>query len=95
MEQFTPEQRQYIDTTIGLAIAQMENQVGSILTESKAMQDKIAGIVEKHSTELRQSSERVTALVETAIKWNKELAGSTAKIHEAESARVRACARAF
>ena len=84
MAQFTPEQREYIENTIELAVAQMEEQVGSILTEGKAMQDNIAAIVEKHNTELNRNSDRATALVDTAITSNQELAGSTEKIDEAE-----------
>ena len=84
MAQFTPEQREFIGETIKIAIVQMEEKVGTILTRGEAMQSGIAEIVEQHNTELVRNSHRVTGLVDRAIAANEVLEGSTGKIKESE-----------
>ena len=84
MAQFAPEQHEYIENTIQLAIVQQSDRVGTILAEGKTMQDNMAAIIEKHNTELHQNSDRVTRLVDDANKANLELSGFTDKINEAE-----------
>ena len=49
MANFTVEQREYIATTISVAIGTMEEKVSSILGQGEAMQKTLQGIVEKHN----------------------------------------------
>ena len=85
MAQFTAEQREYIESTINIAIGKMEEKVGSILVQGEAMQKTLQGIVEKHNAELHASADRVTGLVDKANAANEKLEGSTARIDDSDA----------
>ena len=82
MANFTAEQREYIATTISVAIGAMEDKVGSILGRGEAMQQTLQGIIEKHNGELHANADRVTELVDKANKAHEKLEGSTARIDD-------------
>ena len=46
MAQFTAEQREYIESTINIAIGKMEEKVGAILGQGEAMQKNLQKIVD-------------------------------------------------
>ena len=85
MAQFTAEQREYIESTINIAIGKMEEKVNAILGQGEAMQITIQGIVEKHNAELHASADRVTGLVDQANTAHKKLEDSFAKINDSDS----------
>ena len=82
---FSPQQQEYISSTIKLAITEMEQKVGAILGQAEAMQTEMKGIIHNHETELHKSADRVTALVDKANDAQVKLEGSTAKIEEADA----------
>ena len=85
MAQFTAEQREYIGSTINIAIGKIEEKVGSILGQGEAMQKNLQEIVEKHNAELHASTDRVTGLVDKANTAHEELEGSTARIDDSDA----------
>ena len=90
MANFTAEQRDYIATTIGVAIGKMEEKVSSILGQGEAMQKTLQGIVEKHNAELHTSADRVTELVTKAIASHDKLETSTKRIDDSDAKITRA-----
>ena len=77
---FSPQQQEYISTSIKLAITEMEQKVGTILGQAEAMQTEMKGIIQNHETELHKSADRVTTLVNQANDAQLKLEGSTEKI---------------
>ena len=84
MANFTKEQREYIGTTIVLAISQQSDQIGTIMAQGKATQGNVVEMIEGHNKEMHESADHVSKLAENASQANSELKGSTGKIDEAE-----------
>ena len=64
MANFTKEQMEYIGTTIAFVISQQSEQIGTIMAQGKATQDKLVEMIEGHNKELHGSADRVSKLVE-------------------------------
>ena len=67
MANFTPEQVEYIEKTIALAIGRQSEQIGTLMTEDKAQQDEMRALIVKHNQEVHGNANRVSALVDNAF----------------------------